>query len=104
MVCKLKTERQLLLRLSQEGYSQQLEEPSMEHADTLQFLYRHLLVKMRRQVTNELQHLALNQFRDAAIQIVAIAANPGAAHAPRLLLGRCLKVGSQRFTERLYCR
>jgi transposase len=64
-VRKQKTDRrdaELLLRLLLEGRFPQLWVPSPEQRDTRQLLlHRHKLVKMRRQVKNELQHLALNQ-------------------------------------------
>jgi len=64
-VRKQKTDRrdaELLLRLLLEGRFPQLWVPSPEQRDTRQLLlHGHKLVKMRRQVKNELQHLALNQ-------------------------------------------
>jgi transposase len=65
-VRKQKTDRRdaelLLLLLLLEGRFPQLWVPSPEQRDTRQLLlHRHKLVKMRRQVKNELQHLALNQ-------------------------------------------
>ena len=64
-VRKQKTDRrdaELLLRLLLEGRFPQLWVPSPEQRGTRQLLlHRHKLVKMRRQVKNELQHLALNQ-------------------------------------------
>ncbi len=53
---------QLLLRLLLEDRFPQVWVPSLEQRDLRQLLlHRHKLVGMRRQVKNELQHLALNQ-------------------------------------------
>jgi transposase len=53
---------QLLLRLLVEGRFPRLWTPSSEQRDLRQLLlHRHKLVRMRAQVKNELQHLALNQ-------------------------------------------
>ena len=64
-VRKQKTDRRdaaLLLQLLQEGRFPQVWVPTLEQRDTRQLLlHRHKLVGMRRQVKNELQHLALNQ-------------------------------------------
>jgi transposase len=64
-VRKQKTDRrdaELLLRLLLEDRFPQLWVPTMEQRDVRQLLlHRHKLVAMRRQVKNELQHLALNQ-------------------------------------------
>ena len=64
-VRKQKTDRRdaaLLLRLLLEDRFPQVWVPSMEQRDLRQLLlHRHKLVGMRRQVKNELQHLALNQ-------------------------------------------
>ena len=64
-VRKQKTDRrdaELLLKLLQEDRFPQLWVPSLEQRDTRQLLvHRHKLVGMRRQVKNQLQHLALNQ-------------------------------------------
>jgi transposase len=64
-VRKQKTDRrdaQLLLRLLQEGRFPRLWVPSMEQRDLRQLLlHRHKLVRMRAQVKNQLQHLAMNQ-------------------------------------------
>jgi len=64
-VRKQKTDRRdaaLLLRLLLEGHFPQLWVPSLEQRDLRQLLlHRHKLVAMRRQVKNQLQHLALNQ-------------------------------------------
>ncbi len=64
-VRKQKTDRrdaELLLRLLLEDRFPQLWVPSLEQRDLRQLLlHRHKLVAMRRQVKNQLQHLALNQ-------------------------------------------
>ena len=64
-VRKQKTDRrdaQLLLQLLLEDRFPQVWVPSVEQRDVRQLLlHRHKLVGMRRQVKNELQHLALNQ-------------------------------------------
>jgi transposase len=64
-VRKQKTDRrdaELLLRLLLEGRFPQLWVATLEQRDLRQLLlHRHKLVAMRRQVKNELQHLALNQ-------------------------------------------
>jgi transposase len=64
-VRKQKTDRrdaELLLRLMLEGRFPRLWVPSLEQRDLRQLLiHRHKLVGMRRQVKNQLQHLALNQ-------------------------------------------
>ena len=64
-VRKQKTDRrdaQLLLQLLLERRFPRVWVPSMEQRDVRQLLlHRHKLVQMRRQVKNELQHLALNQ-------------------------------------------
>ena len=64
-VRKQKTDRrdaQLLLQLLLENRFPQVWVPTPEQRDTRQLLlHRHKLVCMRRQVKNELQHLALNQ-------------------------------------------
>jgi transposase len=64
-VRKQKTDRrdaQLLLQLLLEDRFPEVWVPSVEQRDTRQLLlHRHKLVQMRRQVKNELQHLALNQ-------------------------------------------
>ena len=64
-VRKQKTDRrdaQLLLQLLLENRFPRVWVPSMEQRDVRQLLlHRHKLVQMRRQVKNELQHLALNQ-------------------------------------------
>lgn len=64
-VRKQKSDRrdaQLLLRLLQEGRFPRIWVPTLEQRDSRQLLlHRHKLVGMRRQVKNELQHLALNQ-------------------------------------------
>jgi transposase len=64
-VRKQKTDRrdaELLLRLMIQGRFPRLWIPSMEQRDLRQLLvHRHKLVGMRRQVKNQLQHLALNQ-------------------------------------------
>jgi transposase len=64
-VRKQKTDRrdaELLLRLLIEGRFPQLWVPSLEQRDTRQLLlHRYKLVCVRRQVKNQLQHLALNQ-------------------------------------------
>jgi len=64
-VRKQKTDRrdaELLLRLMLEGRFPRLWVPSPEQRDLRQLLlHRHKLVGMRRQVKNQLQHLALNQ-------------------------------------------
>ncbi len=64
-VRKQKTDRrdaELLLRLLLEGRFPRLWVPSPEQRDLRQLLlHRHKLVGMRRQVKNQLQHLALNQ-------------------------------------------
>jgi transposase len=62
---KQKTDRRdaaLLLKLPLENRFPQVWVPTLEQRDTRQLLlHRHKLVQMRRQVKNELQHLALNQ-------------------------------------------
>ena len=64
-VRKQKTDRrdaELLLRLLLENRFPQLWVPSLEQRDVRQLLlHRHKQVAMRRQVKNQLQHLALNQ-------------------------------------------
>jgi len=64
-VRKQKTDRRdaaLLLRLLLEKRFPRVWVPTLEQRDTRQLLlHRHKLVGMRRQVKNELQHLALNQ-------------------------------------------
>jgi len=64
-VRKQKTDRrdaELLLRLIVEGRFPRLWVPSLEQRDLRQLLlHRHKLVGMKRQVKNQLQHLALNQ-------------------------------------------
>jgi transposase len=64
-VRKQKTDRRdavLLLRLLLEGRFPQIWVPSLEQRDRRQLLiHRYKLVGMRRQVKNQLQHLALNQ-------------------------------------------
>ena len=64
-VRKQKTDRrdaQLLLQLLLENRFPQVWVPTLQQRDTRQLLlHRHKLVCMRRQVKNELQHLALNQ-------------------------------------------
>jgi len=64
-VRKQKTDRrdaQLLLQLLLENRFPRVWVPSVEQRDVRQLLlHRHKLVAMRRQVKNELQHLALNQ-------------------------------------------
>jgi transposase len=64
-VRKQKTDRrdaELLLRLMLEGRFPRLWVPSLEQRDLRQLLiHRHKLVGMRRQIKNQLQHLALNQ-------------------------------------------
>jgi len=64
-VRKQKTDRrdaELLLRLMLENRFPRLWIPSLEQRDLRQLLiHRHKLVGMRRQVKNQLQHLALNQ-------------------------------------------
>jgi transposase len=64
-VRKQKTDRrdaQLLLQLLLENRFPQVWVPTVQQRDTRQLLlHRHKLVCMRRQVKNELQHLALNQ-------------------------------------------
>jgi transposase len=64
-VRKQKTDRrdaELLLRLLQEGRFPRLWVPNLQQRDLRQLLlHRHKLVGMRRQVKNQLQHLALNQ-------------------------------------------
>lgn len=64
-VRKQKTDRRdagLLLKLLLEGRFPQVWVPSMEQRDTRQLLlHRHKLVSVRRQIKNQLQHLALNQ-------------------------------------------
>jgi len=64
-VRKQKTDRrdaELLLRLMMQGRFPRLWVPSQEQRDLRQLLvHRHKLVGMRRQVKNQLQHLALNQ-------------------------------------------
>ena len=64
-VRKQKTDRRdaaLLLRLLLENRFPRVWVPTVEQRDTRQLLlHRHKLVGMRRQVKNELQHLALNQ-------------------------------------------
>jgi len=64
-VRKQKTDRrdaELLLRLLLEGRFPQVWIPSLEQRDTRQLLlHRHKLVNVRRQIKNQLQHLALNQ-------------------------------------------
>ena len=64
-VRKQKTDRrdaELLLKLLLEDRFPQVWVPSMEQRDTRQLLlHRHKLVSVRRQIKNQLQHLALNQ-------------------------------------------
>jgi transposase len=64
-VRKQKTDRRdakLLLRLLEEGRFPRLWVPNLQQRDLRQLLlHRHKLVGMRRQVKNQLQHLALNQ-------------------------------------------
>jgi len=64
-VRKQKTDRrdaELLLKLLLEGRFPEVWVPSLEMRDARQLLlHRHKLVGMRRQVKNQLQHLALNQ-------------------------------------------
>jgi transposase len=64
-VRKQKTDRrdaELLLRLLEEGRFPRLWVPSLEQRDLRQLLlHRHKLVRMRAQVKNQLQHLAMNQ-------------------------------------------
>ncbi len=64
-VRKQKTDRrdaELLLRLLLEDRFPQIWVPSLEQRDTRQLLlHRHKLVNVRRQIKNQLQHLALNQ-------------------------------------------
>lgn len=64
-VRKQKTDRrdaELLLKLLLEGRFPQVWVPSVEQRDQRQLLlHRHKLVGMRRQIKNQLQHLALNQ-------------------------------------------
>jgi len=64
-VRKQKTDRRdarLLLQLLLDNRFPQVWVPSVQQRDTRQLLlHRHKLVQMRRQVKNELQHLALNQ-------------------------------------------
>jgi transposase len=64
-VRKQKTDRrdaELLLTLLLEGRFPQIWVPSLEQRDTRQLLlHRHKLVSVRRQIKNQLQHLALNQ-------------------------------------------
>jgi transposase len=64
-VRKQKTDRrdaELLLRLMEEGRFPRLWVPNLQQRDLRQLLlHRHKLVGMRRQVKNQLQHLALNQ-------------------------------------------
>jgi transposase len=64
-VRKQKTDRrdaELLLTLLLEGRFPQVWVPSLEQRDTRQLLlHRHKLVNVRRQIKNQLQHLALNQ-------------------------------------------
>lgn len=64
-VRKQKTDRrdaELLLTLLVEGRFPQVWVPSLEQRDTRQLLlHRHKLVSVRRQIKNQLQHLALNQ-------------------------------------------
>jgi transposase len=64
-VRKQKTDRrdaELLLTLLVEGRFPQIWVPSLEQRDTRQLLlHRHKLVSVRRQIKNQLQHLALNQ-------------------------------------------
>jgi transposase len=64
-VRKQKTDRrdaELLLRLLAEGRFPRLWVPNLQQRDLRQLLlHRHKLVGMRRQVKNQLQHLALNQ-------------------------------------------
>jgi transposase len=64
-VRKQKTDRrdaELLLRLLEEGRFPRLWVPNLQQRDLRQLLlHRHKLVGMRRQVKNQLQHLALNQ-------------------------------------------
>ncbi len=53
---------ELSLRLLEEGWFPRLWIPSLEQRDVRQLLlHRHKLVRMRAQVKNQLQHLALNQ-------------------------------------------
>jgi len=64
-VRKQKTDRrdaELLLTLLVQGRFPQVWVPSLEQRDTRQLLlHRHKLVNVRRQIKNQLQHLALNQ-------------------------------------------
>ncbi len=64
-VRKQKTDRrdaELLLTLLVQGRFPQVWVPSLEQRDTRQLLlHRHKLVSVRRQIKNQLQHLALNQ-------------------------------------------
>ena len=64
-VRKQKTDRraaELILQLLLEGRFPDIWQPSLEMRDTRQLLvHRHKLVGMRRQVKNQLQHLAMNQ-------------------------------------------
>jgi transposase len=64
-VRKQKTDRrdaELLLKLLLEERFPQVWRPSLEQRDTRQLLlHRHKLVSVRRQIKNQLQHLALNQ-------------------------------------------
>ncbi len=64
-VRKQKTDRrdaELLVTLLLEGRFPQVWVPSLEQRDTRQLLlHRHKLVSLRRQIKNQLQHLALNQ-------------------------------------------
>jgi transposase len=64
-VRKQKTDRRdadLLLTLLVQGRFPQVWVPSLEQRDTRQLLlHRHKLVSVRRQIKNQLQHLALNQ-------------------------------------------
>lgn len=64
-VRKQKTDRrdaELLLQLLWEKRFPQIWVPSLEQRDTRQLLlHRHKLVSLRRQIKNQLQHLALNQ-------------------------------------------
>ncbi len=57
-----KRDAQLLLRLLEDGRFPRIWTPSSEEKDQRQLLiHRHKLVRVRAQVKNELQHLALNQ-------------------------------------------
>src|SRR5713226_3524683 len=57
-----KRDAQLLLRLLEDGRFPRIWTPSSEGKDQRQLLsHRHKLVRVRAQVKNELQHLALNQ-------------------------------------------